>query len=727
MRLPATISEWFGRHVALAIAGLMAIGIFILLVLLMDTARQENRRSADMARSLVEQGFHQKEVDLARQVRDYASWGEAYRNLHAATNVEWAYGLQNLGPTLFRDLGIDFVFVVGPTDATTYGVVAGNLSTVSAIDLFGPRLARLVARLREGGTEATPPIADVMVSSGTPVLLAAAALNRGQDVSVATVPGPPSVLIFGDVLTAEGLEESRTSIFANLRAVTAPGGSTANALPIGLPTEPALAYLMWDPDQPGDRLIRRLLPWIGTLLAALVLLATIILVHGARTARRLRESSTRLSDARSRSQYLLLHDVGTGLPNDRLLQQMLERSLVEAVPQRATVALLHIHLTRLTAIHDVLGSEVSNQVVAEMAHRLKGKARDYDIIGRVVGGDFVVGFTGTLERAEIEQISRRFIDVIAAPVHTTLGELRTSAAIGIALAPADADSAEELLRRARLAMGEAIRDGSDDVIFFRPSMERRIEERQLLETELREAVARQEFQLAFQPRYLTSSQRLVGVEALVRWPHKRLGVVNPAEFIPLAEETGLIVAIGEWVLREACQFAAGWPDLAVSVNLSPVQFRRSDLVAKVQQVLAQTGLESHRLELELTESTLLENTELSLAQLQQLRAHGIRLAIDDFGTGYSSLGYLRCFPFERIKIDRSFIVDLSPSGQARAIIQAIIDLAHALGMSVTAEGVETPEQLVMLQADGCDEVQGFLLARPMPAEQLVALLAQRSS
>lgn len=568
MRLPATISDWFGRHVALAIAGLMAIGIVILLVLLLDTAHHENRRSEEMARSLVEQGFRQKEIDLARQVGDYARWGDAYRHLHAATDVEWAYGLENLGPTLFRDFGIDFVFVVGPTDTTTYGVVAGDLSSASAIDLFGTRLARLVSRVREGGTEARAAITDVAIASGTPVLLAAAALDRGQDMSVAVVPGPPSVLIFGDALTAAKLEEiSRTSILANLRAVMAPAGSAVNSLRIGSPEEPAVAYLSWDSDKPGDRLIRRLLPWIGTLLAALVLLATIMLVHGARTARRLRESSTRLSDARSRSQYLLLHDVGTGLPNDRLLQQMLDRRLAESRPERATVAVLHIHLTRLTAIHDVLGSEVSNQVVAEMANRLKGKARDYDMIGRVVGGDFVVGVAGAPERAEIEQIGRRFIDVIAAPVHTTLGELRTSAAIGVAVAPADAGSGEELLRRARLAMGEAIREGNDDVVFFRPSMERRIEERQLLETELRDAVARKDFQLAFQPRYLASSQRLVGVEALVRWPHKRLGIVNPAEFIPLAEETGLIVAIGEWVLREACQFAVGCPDLAVSVNL----------------------------------------------------------------------------------------------------------------------------------------------------------------
>ena len=313
-------------------------------------------------------------------------------------------------------------------------------------------------------------------------------------------------------------------------------------------------------------------------------------------------------------------------------------------------------------------------------------------------------------------LARRLTEVISELIEIDGQEINSGVSIGIALAPNDGNAADHLMKCADLALYRAKAEGRGTFRFFEPDMDARIQARRALEVDLRRALAAGEFTLAYQPQINLASNEMIAMEALLRWNHAERGPVPPSEFIPLAEEMGLIVPLGEWVLREACKDAARWPDpIKVAVNLSPVQFRNRGLVAMVTQALAAARLAPHRLELEITEAVLLQDDETIVTMLHQLRALGVRIAMDDFGTGYSSLSYLRSFPFDKIKIDRSFIKDIDRNRDSAVIIKAIASLGHSLGIETTAEGIETAEQLELVRRAGCTEMQGYLVSAPRPA------------
>jgi len=336
----------------------------------------------------------------------------------------------------------------------------------------------------------------------------------------------------------------------------------------------------------------------------------------------------------------------------------------------------------------------------------------------------VAGMSSPLE---VEGLCRRLIDCIEQPFYITEHEVFISASIGIAMAPVDATLAEDLLRYADIALYEAKESGRNTWRFYAGDMNARIIERRQLEADLRHAIKNGELRLDFQPRYRIEGKRLAGAEALVRWEHPRRGLLGPDVFIPIAEETGLILPLSNWVLHAACQAAAGWPeDVMISVNLSSTEFQRGHLVARVKAVLVETGLNPARLELELTESVMLNDEKIALDTMQGLKALGVRLLMDDFGTGYSSLSYLRSFPFDGLKIDRSFVGGLTASGGDQSIIQAIVGLGRALSLTVTAEGVETLDQLKALKDVQCDEAQGFYLSVPVNAQAISALITGRN-
>jgi len=320
-------------------------------------------------------------------------------------------------------------------------------------------------------------------------------------------------------------------------------------------------------------------------------------------------------------------------------------------------------------------------------------------------------------------VAERIVKAIAAPFSINGHQILIGASVGIAMAPSDGITTDALMKNADLAAYRAKSDGRSTYHFFEPGMDATLQQRRVIETGLRMALQNQEFRLVFQPLVGLRENRITCFEALLRWDHPEHGAISPVEFIPVAEDTGLIVPIGEWVLREACKTAASWPgNVRVAVNLSPVQFKNRKLFELVQSALSDAGLPATRLELEITESLLLADSEQTLETLHRLRGLGIRIAMDDFGTGYSSLSYLRAFPFDKIKIDRSFMRDLSRNGDNLAIIKAVIGLGHSLGMSMTAEGIETEDQLNAVRDQGCNEVQGFLFSPPMPAVAVQALL-----
>lgn len=426
--------------------------------------------------------------------------------------------------------------------------------------------------------------------------------------------------------------------------------------------------------------------------------------------------------AHAQVQHLSMHDALTGLPNRNKLARHLDDALL-AKEHSVPLALLMVDLDNFKPINDSLGHPAGDAVLLEVAQRLRDCTREHDLVARLGGDEFVVVLSAVEHSTEIDRFCARLIDSLQQPIHYETHSLHIGASIGIAVSRRQGYVPGELIRCADIALYQAKSEGKKTWCYFASHMNDQIQHRRQLESDLRQALKKNEFVLHFQPRYTVDGKTIVAVEALVRWQHPTQGLLGPDAFIPLAEQTDLIVPLGRWVLREACETALTWPgELMVSVNLSPAQFERSDVVEDVRQVLIETHFPASRLELEITENVMLNDVDGALQVMNALKELGVRLNMDDFGTGYSSLGYLRTYPFDGIKIDKRFIASMSNSSNDRAVVQAIINLGKAMGLTVTAEGVETLAQLGTLGSDECHEVQGYFLSRPIDKQAFAHLL-----
>lgn len=413
--------------------------------------------------------------------------------------------------------------------------------------------------------------------------------------------------------------------------------------------------------------------------------------------------------------HMAHHDALTDLANRTLLNQR----LAQAFASNQTFAVHHIDLDKFKSVNDTLGHHAGDALLRGVSERLGRLVRPSDTIARMGGDEFVVLQIPIGDRSEAGALAQRIIEQMAAPFEIDEQQTIAGASVGIAMAPADGTTPEQLLRNADLALYRAKSDGRGTYRLFEPAMDEEVQSRRALELDLRKALAGGEFELHYQPLVRTESGEISGFEALIRWQHPKHGLIAPGSFIPLAEEIGLIVPIGEWVIRQACRTASQWPKhLHVAVNISAAQFRYAGLAEVIVGALASAGLDASRLEIEITESVLLQDKEGTLAILHRLRELGVRIALDDFGTGYSSLTYLQCFPFDKIKIDRSFVRDVATDAGSLNIVRAIAALASGMGMTATAEGVETREQLERIAAEGCTEMQGYLFSRPLPAAEI---------
>ncbi|WP_342110444.1 putative bifunctional diguanylate cyclase/phosphodiesterase [Methylobacterium sp. SI9] len=433
-------------------------------------------------------------------------------------------------------------------------------------------------------------------------------------------------------------------------------------------------------------------------------------------------STRKASEARADAMARL--DPLTGLPNRLLLRERLAEALARLARTGEACAVLLIDLDRFKPVNDTLGHPIGDALLEKVADRLRSTVRPTDTVARIGGDEFVILQAGAHDAAGTQALARRIVDLIGRTYMVEGHLLTIGASVGVALAPADGADADRLLKNADLALYRAKLDGRGTYRFFEPEMDARMQARRKLELDMRQALARREFQLHYQPQLQLESEKLIGCEALIRWRHPDRGLVSPADFIPLAEEIGLIVPIGEWVIRQACRDAMTWPaHMSVAVNVSPAQFKSDRLVETIISALATSGLPARRLEVEITEGVLLQENEKTLQTLHRLRELGVRVSMDDFGTGYSSLSYLRSFPFDKIKIDRSFVKDLATKPDGEAIIRAIAGLGKSLGMTTVAEGVETPEQMQRIRLEGCTDVQGYLISRPVPTEDLLPVFA----
>jgi diguanylate cyclase (GGDEF)-like protein/PAS domain S-box-containing protein len=437
----------------------------------------------------------------------------------------------------------------------------------------------------------------------------------------------------------------------------------------------------------------------------------------------LSEDITERKQAEARLEHMANHDILTGLPNRAAFTQHLARTIELARRGGETFAVLSLDLDRFKEVNDVFGHAVGDDLLRELSQRLRKLAGDA-FLARLGGDEFILITPNGDQPALAEATAASLLEAVAADIEISGQHLRVGTSIGVAIFPHDGADATTLLNNADAALYRAKNAGRGKTRFFEVEMDNRLRERRAIQHELSSAIARKELHLHYQPQARISGE-VIGFEALVRWNNPLRGMVSPATFIPIAEESGLITEIGEWVLREACREAASWPrPLQIAVNLSPIQFRHGDLAALVHSVLLETGLAPVRLELEITEGVLVDDFARGLSILRRLKALGVRIAMDDFGTGYSSLSYLQAFPFDKIKIDQSFIANLKRNPQSAAIVCAVIGLARGLNLPVLAEGVETNAQLYFLVAASCDEIQGYLIGRPQPIAEYSKLIGR---
>jgi diguanylate cyclase (GGDEF)-like protein len=430
------------------------------------------------------------------------------------------------------------------------------------------------------------------------------------------------------------------------------------------------------------------------------------------------EDITERQRAEERVGHMARHDALTDLPNRVLLRERLEHEL-KRVKRGECLAVLCLDLDQFKGVNDTLGHPIGDELLKLVADRLRGCTREPDTIARLGGDEFAIIMTQMQKANDAATLSRRIRESIVKPYQIEGHQIVTDISIGISISPIDGTEPDELLKNADMALYGAKADGRGTYRFFELEMDARMKARRDLEMDLRKALTHKEFELYYQPLVNLQTNEITAFEALLRWKHPTRGMISPADFIPVAEETGLIIPLGEWVLKTACEETVNWPDhVKVAVNLSPTQLTNRNLVNVVMKALADSGLDAGRLQLEITETVLLQNTFATLARLHELRKLGAQIALDDFGTGYSSLSYLRSFPFDKIKIDQSFIQDMSNGAEPLAIVNAVAGLAKCLNMISTAEGVETQQQMDTVQSIGCTEMQGYLFSRARPAKEI---------
>ena len=602
---------------------------------------------------------------------------------------------------------------------------------VRSIDLaaeLAPSLDLLRGRLSAMPSHAIPVIAGqdaekpgrgtalIQRFAGKPAIVAAVAVGSGADLALGNGRAPIVLAVkylndrllrkIGEHLQLNGLREIDDG------APTAGDRVTELADAQG----DVIARFAWKPTRPGGAIVASVVPFIMLALAGFALLVGLGMRYMRRTAAAIATGERQL-------RHLALHDPVCGLPNRIYFAERLERAIAQVRGGGLPAAVFYIDLDHFKDVNDTLGHHIGDELILNVTQRLSRVMRGDDLVARLGGDEFAIITTCASDSYSLQAIAGRILAAVCAPYAINEHNIIIGASIGIAVIDRRAGDAADILRYADMALYRAKNEGRNRACIYDAAMDADLSHRKLLEGDLLHAIKNDELRAAYQPIVNAAGDTVVGVEALARWTHPSHGEIPPSRFIPIAEHSGLIVELGEWMLRRACLDGRDWPGLTVAVNVSPLQFRRSDFVELVERILTETDFDANRLELELTESTLLGNFETAELSMLRLKAIGVRFALDDFGTGYSSLLYLRRFPFDKLKIDSSFVRSIEKAPDAAAIVHAVVSLGRGLGMKVTAEGVETAEQHLFLRAAGVHSMQGFRFGRPGPADEIDHRLA----
>ncbi|MEB5973670.1 bifunctional diguanylate cyclase/phosphodiesterase [Pantoea dispersa] len=819
--------------------GVMLLSMLMVLLI----AHRQNGDAMRQDENLLRQAWRTGQHEILINLRDYASWGEAWKNLHLRVNKHWAWDEGNFGAALFREYHYDGVFVIDGTGKTRYALVKGALSETTLDNWLGMPGTPLIAAARSQPLDGVT--RNVLINQ-QPAMVAAMPISVGKVPHLPTLSGPASVMVFVNVVTPDKLQAlgQQLNILAP-RVARNPQDAQAEPRMMEAAMQGESVVLRWQARQPGNGLVWLLLPlllftaltialvtrrvvrhalrnaaisdrrfemltlsqrelanseerfrdlaeaasdwiwetddrgrlcylssrfthvtghdvkrWLGRPLDQLLshpshslvawlqrhgeegqslplrcqflsasgerrigqLAARVIRRNGLRAGFRGTVSDvTQEVDAEARIQFLSRHDLLTGLANRMQLQEFLTLHL-ESASEQQPLFVINLNLDQFKPINDTWGHAVGDAVLNEISQRLQNLIGPDELAARLGGDEFIL-ILREASRAALESRCRSLQHALHQPIVCQLHQLNLSASMGIVCAPQDASQPEALLRLADIALDQARSAGRDRWEWYSTDMASHLQSKRDMVQAIEAALRSDAFTLHYQPRYQLQRGQLVGAEALIRWQVEEDVWITPDRFIPLAEENGLIAAISDWVLMRACLDARDWGEQRyVSVNISPVEFRHVDLVARVAHALAASGLPATRLELEITENVTFENPERALEIMQGLRALGVRLTVDDFGTGYAALGYLKTFPFNGLKIDRSWMKEFPESTQAQSVVAGIVGLARAFALTITAEGVETAAQLDALKALSCEEGQGYFLGRPMPLAAFIAQL-----
>jgi len=717
------------------LAVIVMLAIVCVVVAVLSSAGRADDVELQQERLLLTNAIADRGHRVLRELENVAASHDVVYQLHYNFDRDWVHHLVGLRLNTFFDH--DHVFVTDSRDKLVYA-----LDDNASVDpkLFGSaELGRVIDLLR-GRVQASSdehyqePSLDPITNLGHPRAAQRLQTFTGRPAIVAGVVADLPALagpISGEqpplILTVKYLDGQLLSDIGvrfdlpGLRTLgSAPLKDGEHVYVVTDSAGDAIAHFAWVPNRPGTSIVWTVLPFMAIAFGGFAVLTALAL-------RYIRRSAARIAEGESRLRHLAMHDPLSGLPNRAFFGERLAQVITDTGKDGSVAAVLAIDLDHFKDINDTLGHHIGDALIGVVAQRLVHAVRREDLVARLGGDEFAVITTDAADLGGLQRFSERLIAVLRAPYSISGHTLLIGASIGIAVIDGRTTDAADVMRRSDVALYRAKNEGRSRACIYDADMDADLRERKQLENDLRTAIAQDKLSVAYQPIMNASGEKMVGVEALCRWRHPTRGDVPPVDFIPIAERSELIIPLGEWVLRKACLEARPWTDLTVAVNVSPLQFRRQDFVDAVERILAETELDPQRLELELTESTLLGNVDDAEKAMRHLKSLGVRFALDDFGTGYSSLLYLRRFPFDRIKIDRSFVRSIESAADAASIVHAIVSLGRGLGMKVTAEGVETAEQQLFLRAAGVHSMQGFRFGKPAPAEVITARLEQPGS